>query len=71
MIWHNPKSNPPKSYDTVLVAVEGNSHALPGYLCDEAGWLEADGSPIDDAKVYAWTEMPVCPVIRPEEGGGL
>lgn len=66
MIWHNPATNPAPEAHDVLIAVRGHEQAAEAF-CIRGVWTYSTGHPIAADRVYAWTELPKCPVEL--EGG--
>lgn len=61
MIWHNPKTNPPKVFADVLLAVRGQEEASEGWRYESGSYQFSTGHPVVSSDVYAWTELPKCP----------
>ncbi|MCX6952601.1 MAG: hypothetical protein NTV51_10625 [Verrucomicrobia bacterium] len=57
--------NPPAAFTDVLLAVRGEPLASEGWRTGDDTWMHSSGHPISPGKVYAWTELPACPVIEP------
>lgn len=62
IIWHNPATTLPEPLTDVLLAVRGEKLASEGFMLSSHEWVFSTGHPVDAAKVYAWTELPACPV---------
>lgn len=60
-ITWTPATNPPDDEQTVLIAIEGETDAWPGWI--EGGqWYDVHGGPVS---VYAWAPMIATPEARP------
>ncbi len=65
MIWHNAATNPPEPFADVLLAVKGEAFAAEGCRVageGDVGYMFSTGHPVQADRVYAWTELPACPV---------
>lgn len=70
MNWHNAKTNPPEPLTDVLLAVCGQTQSAEGFRLPEANrYVYSDGHDVT-GDVYAWAELPTCPVIIPGTGEG-
>lgn len=61
--WHDTAATLPEPLHDVLLALRGESVAAEGWRVDEREYVLSTGHPIAASEVYAWADLPACPVL--------
>lgn len=63
MNWLPPTPEAPHPFADVLMAVHGAEKSAEGFRDHCGGWWYSTGNPVPENAVYAYAELPDCPVI--------
>ena len=62
MNWQPPSATAPEEFADVLMAVHGEAHAAEGFRDHCGTWWYSTGHEVPANAVYAFAELPDCPV---------